>query len=198
MYSLHIWQEKAIPRKREEWIPIFALYNFREKWLNNTSKKGWHFLNNVCQSCILGITLSSKASRSIPCILGITLSSKASRSIPCILGITLRSKASRSIPFWQKWHCTVVDTSRHNRLPGGWISFTGHFTESSQVNKFHRAFSDNVWASQDRTATYHATTVCQVVEYPPQVTPQSHKSYGPQRILSCVLRQDLSLTRQNY
>ena len=186
MYSLHIWQEKAIPRKREEWIPIFALYNFREKWLNNTSKKGWHFLNNVCQSCILGITLSSKASR----------------SIPCILGITLRSKASRSIPFWQKWHCTVVDTSRHNRLPGGWISFTGHFTESShkssQVNKFHRAFSDNVWASQDRTATYHATTVCQVVEYPPQVTPQSHKSYGPQRILSCVLRQDLSLTRQNY
>ena len=32
--------EISVPRKREEWIPIFALYNFREKWLNNTSKKG--------------------------------------------------------------------------------------------------------------------------------------------------------------
>ena len=32
--------EISVPRKREEWIPIFALYNFREKWLNNTSRKG--------------------------------------------------------------------------------------------------------------------------------------------------------------
>ena len=32
--------EISVPRKREEWIPIFALYNFREKRLYNTSKKG--------------------------------------------------------------------------------------------------------------------------------------------------------------